>query len=149
MKAQFILQKDPTVRWPVTVAMPADGGAIAEFRFEAAIRVLSEADYERILPPQAEGEGAQEAEIKRRTMVDVLAQNARILPQFVADWFGPADPTGAAVPVAALPEQLTGPYGKFLAVGLYRAVFQVRNGIPAEDIPGASEGNSAPLPAAG
>ena len=148
MKSQFIIETNPIVRWPVTVSLPADGGQLAEFEFDATVRVCSEAEYNRLMPPQAESEDAQDDEIKRRTLEEVLAENAKILPRLILDWRGPSA-GGEPIPIADLPSMLVGPYGRALSVALYQAVFQVRHGLPAKEQPGATEGNSAPQPAAG
>lgn len=152
MKAQFVIEKDPTAVWPVTVRMPV-AGKFEPFVFDATFAVKSEADYARILPqqgdaaPDADIDAGQEREIKARSLADVLAENARILPQLVRDWNGPQNPDGTPVPIGDLPALLTGPYGRALSVGLYRAVSEIRYGLDLTG--GASEGNSAPSPANG
>lgn len=152
MKAQFIIEKNPTVAWPVTVHLPV-AGKFEPFVFNATFAVKSEVDYARILPQQGAAEpdddieAGQEREIKARSLADVLSENARILPQLVRDWNGPQAPDGTPVPIAELPGLLTGPYGRALSVGLYRAVSEIRYGLDLTG--GASEGNSAPSPANG
>lgn len=147
MTPGFIIHPNPVVRWPVTVELPAAGGTLQKFQFLADVRVCSEAEYDELIPePAAPVEGAREAP---RKVQDLLAENAAILPLLIADWVGPAAPNGTPVPIAELSRLLTSPYGRALAVGLWRAVREVRYGLPAEEIPSASLGNSAPLPAAG
>lgn len=155
MKTQFVIDREPVVRWPVTVALPQAGGKIAEFRFEADIRVCSEEEFETIVPDHAEApkaeeiEAKQEAAIKRRTLREVLQENAQVLPRLVRNWYGVCGPAGTPVPISDLPSTITGPYGRALSIALWRAIHQVRYGIPADETPGAAEGNSAPSPAAG
>ncbi len=142
----FILDQNPTVRWPVTVRIPADGGQLATYRFEARIRVYSEDDYERLLPKQALTEDGKPAQ---RSTKEVLAENAATLPSFIADWSGVLDAERRPLPIEALREQLLhGPYGMTLSQGLWRAVHEVRYGLePAQG--GATLGNSAPSRDAG
>ncbi|MCB1908818.1 MAG: hypothetical protein KDH15_15740 [Rhodocyclaceae bacterium] len=152
MQTQFVIEREPVVTWPVTVELPRPGGRIEPFRFVAVVRVLSEDEYETIIPAHGADDdvaAAQDAEIQRRTLRDVLADNARVLPRLITGWQGVTAPAGGDVPIAELPAVLTGPYGRALSVALWRAIHQVRYGIPAEQTPGAAEGNSAPSPAAG
>lgn len=152
MQTHFVIEREPSVTWPVTVELPQPGGRIAPFRFDAEVRVLSEDEYEAFIPAHGaddDVESAQDAEIQRRTLREVLADNARVLPRLITGWHGVTAPGGGEVPIADLPAVLTGPYGRALSVALWRAIHQVRYGIPADDTPGAAEGNSAPSPAAG
>lgn len=136
----FVIDPQPKVRWPVRVSLPADGGH-ADFLFHADIRVFAEDDYDALLP-------ARPADVDGRPLKDILAQNAELLPKFVAGWDGVTHPDGSAVPVSELPTLLIGPYGRPLSVGLFRAIGEVRYGLDP-DLGGASEGNSAPPSAAG
>ncbi len=133
----FVIDPEPKVWWPVRVSVPVDAG-FAEFAFEAQLRVYSEEDYARLLP-----ESAPAADLRA-----VLAHNAGLIPQFVADWRGVTDPAGQPMPISALPAALTGPYGKAFSVGFNRAIAELRYGV-APDEESASRGNSAPPPAAG
>lgn len=132
-QADFVLAEDPTVQWPVTVALPADGGKVAEYRFLATIRVLPESGYEELLgnPPE------------ESSLAEILARNAELLPQLVVGWSGPKTSQGIAVPFSAetLVTEIKGPRGRALSAGLWRAVHEVRFG--------AALGNSEPSPAAG
>ena len=141
----FVLDPNPTVRWPVTVRIPADGGQLATFRFEARVRVYAEDDYERLLPRPPLGE---DGKAEPRSARAVLAENAAALPAHIVDWFGVLDADGRAVPIDALPEQLAyGPYGMALSQGLWRAVNEVRYGLTPSG--GATLGNCVPSPATG
>lgn len=137
----FVVDAAPTVRWPVSLKLPVDGG-FADFQFHALLRVYSEEDYERLLPANP----VEDTE-KATLLKDVLAANARLLPPFVVGWDEVLGADGLPLPVSALPGLITGPYGKALSIGLYRAIGEVRYGLEPDT--GATAGNSAPLPAAG
>lgn len=136
----FVIDPEPKVWWPVRVSVPVDGG-LAEFAFEAQLRVYSEEDYARLLPGAAAGSELPDLRA-------VLAHNATLIPQFVTDWRGVTDPAGAPLPISALPAVLTGPYGKAFSGGFIKAIGELRYGLPPDGEP-ASRGNSAPPPAAG
>ena len=135
----FMLDADPTVRWPVTVELPADGGQKAEFRFFANIRVLPDSGYDALEPAKSETPPG---------ISEVLQHNARILPQLVTGWSGIRDASGP-VPIERLPQIIQeSPYGRALSKGLWRAVAEVRFGLDAYD-GGAALGNSETSPADG
>ncbi|MCB1908808.1 MAG: hypothetical protein KDH15_15690 [Rhodocyclaceae bacterium] len=150
MKAPFVIDPNPTVLWPVVVALP-QGGSYRKHRFTATFRVLPEAEYAAL---EAASRNILEAiPAGEKSSADLVEFHAEQLPRLVVAWDGPADAAGAPIPVAALPDLLRGPYGKPLAFGINRAISQIRYGVEADDEeeerPGASEGNSAPSPAAG
>lgn len=153
MTPKFILDPAPTVAWPVVVSLPADGGVLTDWRFTGVFRVYSEVDYERLLPkPALDAEG----KLVERTRAQVLAENAASLPSHLVGWLDVVGPDDKAVPIAELPRVLTEtPYGMPLSVGLWRAVMEIRYGVPPQGAaPAADEqvttlGNSAPPPAAG
>ena len=133
----FVISSSPTVRWPVTVKIPGDGG-MTESRFDARIRVFSEQEYDDLLPKAVDG---------NRSPEEVLAENAACLPKFILDWDGVTDDQDNPIPIARLPEILQGPYGIPLSAGLWRAISEVRLGIDPQG--GATEKNSVPSPAPG
>lgn len=141
----FVILQNPIVRWPVVVRIPSDGG-MAEWRFDADIRVFSEERHEALMPPVPDDKDAKRA---RPAMKEVLADNAHWLPMHVANWYGVVGGDGQPLPVEALPEQiLYGPYGVPLSRGLWRAIHEVRYGLdPLQG--GATAGNSAASPGAG
>lgn len=135
---EFRIVSKPVVRWPVTVKLPADGGRIDARRFEADIRVFSEQDYAAALP----------AENRQCTLAERLAENARLLPLHIMEWYGVTDDHGP-LPIERLPELIEdSPYGVPLSVALWQAIGEVRFGIPPDNV-GATEKNSAPPPAPG
>ncbi|MFN3987580.1 MAG: hypothetical protein ACK4KV_18985 [Rhodocyclaceae bacterium] len=136
----FVLVPDPRVRWPVTVRVPADGGAFVEQGFTGVFRVLPEEALATLFPVR------DEEEIKDRRWTDVLAENAKKLPEVLVDW-DVKDPQGKPVPISCLAAALTGEHGKWLAAGIHQAIVQLRLGMPARA--GATEGNSPTAPAPG
>lgn len=93
----FVIDPEPKVWWPVRVSVPVDAG-FAEFEFEAQLRVYSEDAL--LLPEAAPDAGQPDLRV-------VLARNAELIPQFVADWRGVTDPAGQPMPISALPAVLT------------------------------------------
>lgn len=136
----FVLVSNPTVRWPVSVQVPVDGGASTEYGFTGTFRVLSESDLAAALPARTE------EDLNKRKWVDVLAENAECLPRVMVGW-DVLDPDGRPVPIEHLPAALTGPHGKWLAAGIHQAILQIRLGLPAR--PPAIEGNSPTAPESG
>ncbi|MDR2450999.1 MAG: hypothetical protein LBE85_04340 [Candidatus Accumulibacter sp.] len=142
MSSTFIFTAEPAVRWPVTVRLPADGGAFAEVAFEALIRVYSETEFERLTPAPG-GE-------KTKSTREVLEENADILPRIVIDWFGVLDARGDPAPIASLAEIIRhNPYGLPLSAALWRAINEVRFGLDPKQRGGETVKNSVPSPAAG
>lgn len=140
----FVLDPNPLVRWPVTVRIPVDGG-MADFRFDATIRVFAEEAYARVLPPETDADGNEIV----RTAFGVLTDNAHYLRMHIADWHGVVSADQRPLPIDVLPEQiLYGPYGMALSRGLWRAIHEVRYGLDPQQ-PGALEGNVEPSPGAG
>lgn len=146
----FVIDMTPTVAWPVTVLLPVAGGKVAPFRFSATVRVFSEREYEQMLPAAAaDTENAEDTQgAGGRTLADVLDENARELPRHILDWDGVRDIDGKPLAIDVLPETLRGPYGPALSKGLWRAVMEVRYGLPAGQ-PGANLGNSSGSPDGG
>ncbi len=142
----FILDPNPTVKWPVTVHVPADGGLFIEQRFTGTFRVLPEKDYLAMFPLRSE------EELKKRTMEQALAEHAEVLPGVLVGW-DVKDPAGRPIGIDQLPSVLRGPSGRFMAAGVVGAITEIRVGIPARNgadaQPGATLGNSSPAPAAG
>jgi hypothetical protein len=157
---QFIIDDAPTVAWPVIVRMPADGGH-AYWQFTGTFRVYAEEDYERLIPSTPKDTEGQPIERRR---LEVLEENAQALPSFLVGWEGVTDRAGHALPIAELPRLIrASPYGLPLSAGLWKAVMEIRSGLPpaippelaaSAATPAAPEevtalGNSAPPPAAG
>ncbi|MDR1351488.1 MAG: hypothetical protein LBJ59_12080 [Zoogloeaceae bacterium] len=133
----FKMQEEPTVWWPVTIRLPADGGVFVEQKFEAKIRVLPESEYAQF----------SLREDVERGMAETLAENARLLPRLVLDWIDVSDEAGH-VTILRLPELLThSAYGVPLSIALWQAIAEVRYGLPSAA--GATEKNSEPSPEPG
>lgn len=150
----FVIADNPTVPWPVVVALPAAGGKTVSFAFEGTFRLLSEDAYDQLLAKDgptvetpAGDTGGVATKTVERSLKEVLAENARILPQLVVDWTV-KNTAGVPIPIADLAKTLTGPYGRPLSVGLYRALYQIRYGMDFSD-GGANAGNSASSPDVG
>ncbi|MDR0701328.1 MAG: hypothetical protein LBF61_02795 [Azoarcus sp.] len=138
----FKIVDNPTVWWPVTLNVPVDGGVHEQRRIEACIRVLPESTYQEKLEPLA----ARQREL-RDNPAAVLDLSAAHLREYVVDWRGIVDTEGA-IPISGLPDLIRGPYGRPLTDGLWRAIAEVRFGLPPQH-EGATAKNSVPSPAPG
>jgi len=124
----FVIDPAP-VPWPVDVRVPAAGGEFVTRRFTALMNVLSEDGYQRLLAAPPAEAGAPP--VPEKTEAEHLADNARLFPYFVAGWEGVMRADGTPVPYdnAALAALVTGPHGKAVSVGLWKAVSEVRHGV--------------------
>ncbi len=140
MSKAFVIDLNPTVRWPVIVQIPAEGG-FEEWRFTGVFKVLPEEDFEAW---DDAPEGAD------RKLSAVLADNARKFAGVLVGWDEVTDPAGRPVTftTALLQEQVCGPRGLALSAGINKALQQIRFGL-SPDQPGAALGNSVAPPAAG
>lgn len=137
----FVIDPAP-VPWPVDVRVPAAGGTFITRRFTALINVLSESEYQRLLDVPAPASidvglsgvnvsVAATAPQPEKTEKEHLEDNAQLFPRFIAGWDGVAQADGTPVPYStqALADLVTGPYGKAVSAGLWRAVSEVRHGV--------------------
>lgn len=148
MSKAFVIDPTPTVRWPVIVQIPAEGG-FEEWRFIGIFKVLPEEDFEAWddAPEDAEDDAPKVAD---RKLSAVLADNARKFAGVLVGWDEVTDPAGRPVTftTALLQEQVCGPRGLALSAGINKALQQIRFGL-SPDQPGAALGNSVAPPAAG
>lgn len=132
----FCIDPAPTIEWPVTVSIPVDGGETAEYQFTGIFKRLSDAELDEVLGIDAapaiepdDGETAT-AGLSTKRMQEVLRENAELFPKLLVGWSGVKNSAGAdaGFDVASLKAQVTGPNGKFLSSGLWRAIAEIRNG---------------------
>lgn len=155
MSKAFVILENPTVRWPVNVRVPVDGG-FEEWRFTGVFRVLTEEEFDawgvkpaiEAIDPSAPA--PEPVEAPARPLSQVLADNADKFAQVLVGWDDVTDANGQSIPFTAgvFKAQVTGPNGRALSVGINTALAQIRYGV-SPDQPGAALGNSAPPPAAG
>jgi len=130
----FTIDPAPTIEWPVTVDIPVDGGASAAFQFTGVFKRLPEAELDKLLGVDVgaihESPEAPEAEAKEKRIQDVLRENAELFPQLLVGWEGVKTASGADAEFSAesLKVQITGANGRFLSIGLWRAVSEIRHG---------------------
>lgn len=133
----FVVDPAPTIKWPVTVHLPVDGGDTASFEFTGVFKRLSDAELDEILgvkeaPKIEPGDGSElvTGVVSSPRMQEVLRENAGLFPQLLVGWEGVKTSAGADVPfsIETLQAQVTGPNGKFLSAGLWRAVAEIRHG---------------------
>lgn len=133
----FVIDPAPVIKWPVIVNLPADGGESAAFRFTGIFKRLSEAELDTLLGVEgaakikpAESDELIAGELVSKRMQDVLRENANLFPQILLGWEDVklADGTDAAFSGELLRAQVTGPNGRFLSAGLWRAVAEIRHG---------------------
>lgn len=145
----FCIDPAPTIEWPVTVSIPVDGGETAEYQFTGIFKRLSDAELDEVLgvgeaektkalPEIKPGDGGGELVAGEPfvpapptpRMQEVLRENAELFPKLLVGWSGVKNSAGAdaAFDIASLKAQVTGPNGKFLSSGLWRAIAEIRNG---------------------
>lgn len=160
MSKAFVIDPNPTVRWPVTVRIPVEGG-FEEWRFTGIFKVLPEEDFEawddlpegadrRLSEVPADNAQSDVPKGTDRKLSEVLADNARKFAGVLVGWDEVTDPAGRPVTFTAalLEEQVCGPRGLALSAGINKALQQIRFGL-SPDQPGAALGNSVAPPAAG
>lgn len=132
----FCIDPAPIIEWPVTVSIPVDGGETAEYQFTGIFKRLSDAELDEVLgigkAPEIEpddGETATAGLVTKR-MQEVLRENAELFPKLLVGWSGVKNSAGADAPfeITSLKAQVTGPNGKFLSTGLWRAIAEIRSG---------------------
>lgn len=142
----FCIDPAPTIEWPVTVSIPVDGGETAEYQFTGIFKRLSDAELDEVLgidkaektealPEIKPGDGggelvAGEPFVPAPRMQEVLRENAELFPKLLVGWSGVKNSAGADAPfeITSLKAQVTGPNGKFLSTGLWRAIAEIRSG---------------------
>jgi len=130
----FVVDATDTVKWPVIVNIPVDGGEFAPFQFTGIFKRKSESEYESILQSTlAEIGPADEAAAellagKRRS--EILADNADLFLQLLVGWEDVRNAAGGPVEFSAqvLLDQITGVNGGYLSIGLWAAIHEIRNG---------------------
>lgn len=133
----FVVEEDPVVEWPVTVSLPADGGRFADYRFTARLRVLAPQEYEDLL---------RDADSKDKPLPEVLKGNTLVFNRMITGWSGVTAPDGSPVAftLGRLAQEINGPRGPALSIGLWRAINEVRYGRRLPDgtqQDGAAQGN--------
>lgn len=137
----FVIEDDNTpIKWPVIVSLPVDGGKIADFQFTGHFKRLSDESMDGLLgvkepepiKPAEDGELVA-GQMPEKTLKQILADNADRFPRIVVGWEGVTRPDGAAVEFSAdaLRAQILGKNGLFLSTGLWRAIAQIRSGVPS------------------
>lgn len=124
----FIIDTATTIKWPVTMHLPVDGGEVAEFQFTGEFKRLSEEELDKLLGSGDQAKAEEEKDPKR--LAQVLKENAELFPQLLVGWEGVQTAAGDEVPFSAatLKRAVTGPDGPFLSAGLWRAISEIRNG---------------------
>jgi len=125
----FTIDPAPTIEWPVTVDLPVDGGESGAFQFTGIFKRLPEAELDKLLGVDV-GAIHESPEAKEKRIQDVLRENAELFPSLLAGWKGVKTASGeeAAFSVESLQAQVVGLNGRFLSIGLWRAVSEIRRG---------------------
>lgn len=144
----FVIDPAPTIKWPVTVKLPVDGGERVEFEFTGIFKRLSDAELDKVLgvkepkklkalPKIKPDDGGElihgeivETLPAAKTIQEVLRDNAEKLPQLLIGWerVKKANGEDAAFSIKTLQAQILGVDGKFISAGLWNAVYEIRNG---------------------
>lgn len=109
----FVLKKDHSYAWPVTVQVPADGGDIREEQFTCTFQILPQARIESLMEEMRADEGT------------TLGGGAdeRILREVVVGWEDVKDESGDVIPFTGenLATLMALPYAR---IGVMRAYFE-------------------------
>lgn len=124
----FVIDDDPIVDWPVIVRLPEAGGAFGEYRFTVQMRVLPAAEYEALF--EQASNASEHAGARTEALSAILRANVPVFQRLITGWKEVCDRAGHPVPFSPekLAEQVTGPRGAALSVGIWRAVNEVRHG---------------------
>ncbi len=125
----FVIDPAPTIKWPVAVSLPADGGEVVEYQFTGVFKRLSEVELDAVLGAKV-GAIHESPEAEPKRMQEILRENAELFPQLLVGWEGIKSAAGADVEfrIERLQAQILGVNGAFLSAGLWRAVAEIRNG---------------------
>lgn len=150
----FVIDAALTIKWPVTVCLPADGGGSAEYEFIGIFKRLPEDELDKVMgieesrklkalpeiKPDDDGELLYKELIHGEPFVEalppiksineVLRDNAERLPQLLVGWEQVKNSVGDDADFSAeiLRAQILGANGRFLSIGLWRAVNEIRSG---------------------
>jgi hypothetical protein len=126
-KPLFVIDNDPIVDWPVIVKLPVSGGTFEEHHFDVSMRVLSPDEYEQLFK-DAPGNIKDGQDVP--AMSAVIKLNAPIFQRLITGWNKVSDKDGNAVAYSPerLAEQISGPRGPALSLGIWRAISEVRYG---------------------
>lgn len=132
-KPLFVIDPAPTIRWPVEVTLPVDGGETVTYQFTGIFNRLSNEALDALLGVDAdtnlESLVKEQKENPKRAQ-EVLRENAEIFPKLLVGWEDVKTSDGKSFPfsVSALQQHVTGPNGTFLSIGIWRAVNEIRSG---------------------
>lgn len=129
----FVIDRAPTIKWPVIVRIPVDGGEFASYQFSGVFKHFSEDEYDAIMRTNQIAVKDKDDGIKPipgQTRADVLRENAELIPKVLVGWDGIRDASGAAVEftIDELRKQIVGVNGSYLSSGLWIALAEIRNG---------------------
>lgn len=131
----FVIDASPTIKWPVIVSLPADGGEQIEYQFTGVFKRLSEEAMYLLLgegktiSPDEGGVAVTAGKITK-SMQEILRENAELLPKLLTGWEGVKNALGedATFSVERLKTHIVGVNGPFISTGLWRAIAEIRNG---------------------
>ncbi|WP_047243153.1 hypothetical protein [Chromobacterium subtsugae] len=118
----FVVKKDETIRWPVKVQLPADGGLTMEQEFLGVFKRVA---------PEAVIALAQQGVDESVTFPAMLQANVDKFGQLLVGWDGVTDAVGAALPFSLdlLRQLVTGPDGAAFSRGIWEAVNELTYGV--------------------
>lgn len=132
----FVIDHADTIKWPVSVSLPVDGGKVEVFLFTGEFKRMSESELDNLLG--VGDQGAANVNVDRigepnpepKSVAQALKENAGLIPQIMVGWEGVKTAKGKDVPfsVETLQSQITGPNGAFLSAALWTAIRQIRMG---------------------
>jgi hypothetical protein len=92
----FVLQQNPTYRWPLTLVIPTDGGKKEKYSFDALFRRIPQTRVNEIIKIAR----LSQESVRRRDDEDETQewQDQEIARELMAGWFDVIDEKGEEVP---------------------------------------------------
>ncbi|MEN2424724.1 hypothetical protein AA0N74_01595 [Chromobacterium vaccinii] len=118
----FIMKQNDTIRWPVKVQLPADGGLKSDQEFLGVFKRLA---------PEVVIALAQQDVDETASFTAMLQANVDKFGQLLVGWEGVTDAAGAALPfnLDLLHQLVTGPDGAAFSRGIWEAVNELTYGV--------------------
>ncbi len=118
----FKIVRSNVILWPVSIELPVDGGEMQAVESQVKFKRLPEAEYLALIEQHKPDDNAPYSM--------VLQSDAAVLREVVVDWPDLADEDGnpLAFSQAHLAQMLTGPDGRCISMGLFKAYNEIRFG---------------------
>ncbi|MEO4030694.1 hypothetical protein ABH313_21915 [Chromobacterium vaccinii] len=118
----YTVKTSTTIRWPIKVQLPADGGQVISQEFLGVFNRL---------PPEKVIALAQDGVVEDAAFPDMLRANVSKFSRLLVGWEGVIDGDGGQVPfsVDVLSQLVTGPDGAAFSRGIWEAINELTYGV--------------------